>query len=135
MNEKVRNEKIEVEPAESTPPMRDDRSQVPPRPSRDRAREPFPDVRSAETFFPPERREELKGTWLSVQSGFIDAPQQAVRNADGLVREILAAVSQKVEGARRNLEAQWDRGEEASTETLRLALQGYRALFDRLLSL
>lgn len=92
-------------------------------------------MRAAEAFFPPERRKELKGTWLSIQSAFIDEPQRAVRNADGLVKEILSTVSQRFESARRNLEAEWDKGEQASTEALRVALQRYRALFERLLSL
>ena len=91
--------------------------------------------RGNEAFFPPERREELKRTWVDIQSAFIDEPQRAVRNADGLVREILGTVSQKFEGARRGLEAEWDKGEQASTEALRVALQRYRALFERLLSL
>jgi hypothetical protein len=35
---------------------------------------------------------------------------------------------------RQNLESQWSRGEEASTEDLRVALQRYRSFFNRLLS-
>jgi len=38
-------------------------------------------------------------------------------------------------GERRNLEQQWDRGDNVTTEDLRVALQRYRAFFDRLLSL
>ena len=92
------------------------------------------DVRPEE-FFPPERRQQLKGTWLDIQRAFIDEPKRAVQNADGLVKEILGAVSQRFEGARHSLEVEWNRGEQASTEALRVALQRYRALFDRLLSL
>jgi hypothetical protein len=128
------NEKIAIDPAEQQPPTAESRREAHAR----REGQPAPaspqDVRS-EALFPPERREELKGTWLSIQSAFIDEPQQAVRNADGLVKEILTSVSQKFESARRNLESEWDRGEQASTEALRLALQRYRALFDRLLSI
>jgi hypothetical protein len=35
---------------------------------------------------------------------------------------------------RQNLESQWDRGDDVSTEDLRIALQRYRSFFDRLLS-
>ena len=35
---------------------------------------------------------------------------------------------------RSRLESQWDSGEDASTEDLRVALQRYRSFFDRLLS-
>jgi hypothetical protein len=38
-------------------------------------------------------------------------------------------------GSERNaLEAQWQRGDDVQTEDLRVALQRYRAFFDRLLS-
>jgi len=37
-------------------------------------------------------------------------------------------------GERENLEREWDRGEDVSTEDLRIALQRYRSFFDRLLS-
>jgi hypothetical protein len=37
-------------------------------------------------------------------------------------------------GERENLELEWDRGEDVSTEDLRIALQRYRSFFDRLLS-
>jgi len=36
---------------------------------------------------------------------------------------------------RSGLEKQWDRGDNVSTEDLRLALQRYRSFFDRLLNL
>ena len=42
--------------------------------------------------------------------------------ADGFARE------------RENLEGQWSRGEDVSTEDLRVALQRYRSFFQRLLS-
>ena len=35
---------------------------------------------------------------------------------------------------RESLEEQWNRGEEASTEDLRVALQRYRSFFERLLA-
>ncbi len=140
------NEKIAIDPAEQLPPTTEshrpeppDRPEPapPPPPATPAADQPAPspqDVRPEE-FFPPDRREQLKGTWLDIQSAFIDEPGRAVRNADGLVKEILGAVSQKFESARHGLEAEWNRGEQASTEALRIALQRHRALFDRLLSL
>ena len=35
---------------------------------------------------------------------------------------------------RQSLEGQWDRGDDVSTEDLRVALTRYRSFFDRLLS-
>jgi hypothetical protein len=134
MNER----KTAVDPAEAQHPMAD-RPPVADRPQPARADQPAPggahDPRTGEEFFPPDRREQLRGTWLDIQSAFIDEPQRAVKNADGLVKEILGSVSQRFESARNALEAEWNRGEQASTEALRIALQRYRALFDRLLSL
>ena len=37
-------------------------------------------------------------------------------------------------GAREDLEGQWSRGEDISTEDLRVALQRYRSFFRRLLA-
>jgi hypothetical protein len=124
------NEKIAIDPAEQLPPPTDSRRPEPP----DQPAPAPQDVRPEE-FFPRERREQLKGTWLDIQSAVIDEPKRAVQNADGLVKEILGAVSQKFESARHSLEVEWNRGEQTSTEALRIALQRYRALFDRLLSL
>ncbi len=148
------NKKIEINHAEPLPTPEDDRpersdtplaetageragaasDQPAPSPRPDQPAPAAQDVRPEE-FFPPDRRQQLRGTWVDIQSAFIDEPKRAVQNADNLVKEILGAVSQKFEGARHSLEAEWNRGEQASTESLRIALQRYRALFDRLLSL
>lgn len=96
---------------------------------------PSEDLPASELLFSPERRGQLRGAWVDIQSSFIDEPRGAVRNADALVQEILTSISQRFENARRDLEAEWDRSDEVSTESLRLALQRYRALFDRLLTL
>jgi hypothetical protein len=88
----------------------------------------------ADLLLPPQRREDLRRTWLEIQSSFIDEPPEAVRKADGLVQELLASLTQRFEAARRDLESEWSRGEDVSTESLRLALRRYRTLFDRLLA-
>ena len=89
---------------------------------------------ASELLFAQERRDELRQAWRDVQTSFIDEPRAAVRNADNLVKDLLGSISQSFERARRDLEAEWDQAEEASTESLRLALQRYRALFERLLA-
>ena len=43
--------------------------------------------------------------------------------------------SQTFAAERQSLEGQWTRGDDVSTEDLRLALRRYRAFFDRLLAL
>ena len=72
--------------------------------------------------------------WDEIQGNFVDEPQTAVKQADGLVAETMKELAQTFSNERQNLEAQWSRGEEASTEDLRVALQRYRSFFNRLLS-
>lgn len=92
------------------------------------------ETEGTELLLPVERRDELRRVWLDVQSSFIDEPQDAVRKADGLVQDVLRSVAEGFESARRDLEGEWQRGEKANTESLRLAFRRYRALFERLLS-
>lgn len=72
--------------------------------------------------------------WSEVQARFVDDPRQAVRDADGLVAELMQALAERFAQHKGGLEEQWTRGDEPDTESLRLALQQYRSFFDRLLS-
>jgi hypothetical protein len=74
------------------------------------------------------------GRWTELQSRFVDSPQDAVREADGLVAELMQRLAETFSRERENLESQWTRGEDVSTEDLRVALTRYRSFFDRLLS-
>lgn len=90
---------------------------------------------STETsLFAEADREELRRGWDSVQSGFVDDPKRCVEQADGLVSDAVERLSNSFAEARSRLEQQWGRGEEASTEDLRVALKRYREFFDRLLA-
>jgi hypothetical protein len=48
--------------------------------------------------------------------------------------ERLAPPGRRDRNERERLEAQWSRGDDVSTEDLRVALKRYRSFFDRLLS-
>jgi hypothetical protein len=72
--------------------------------------------------------------WQEVQGSFVDDPRIAVRNADELVASLMTRLAQVFADERSKLEQEWDRGDNVSTENLRLALQRYRSFFDRLLS-
>ena len=72
--------------------------------------------------------------WSDVQARFVDDPQAAVRDGDGLVGEVMQAVAQRFSQHKQELEEQWTRGEKPGTEELRLALQQYRSFFERLLA-
>lgn len=76
----------------------------------------------------------LRARWDAVQAGFVDDPKDCVQKADGLVADLVQQLTTGFGQARSRLEEQWGRGEDASTEDLRVALKRYRSFFERLLS-
>jgi len=76
----------------------------------------------------------LRSRWSDVQAGFVDEPRRAVEQADSLVAEVMKRLAESFANERASLERQWDRGDNVTTEDLRLALQRYRSFFDRLLT-
>ena len=78
---------------------------------------------------------EFNTRWTDIQTGFVDEPRRAVQQADALVQDIIKRVADSFGNERAQLEGQWDRGDQVSTEDLRVALQRYRSFFSRLLSL
>lgn len=76
----------------------------------------------------------LRARWDSVQASFVDDPKECVQKADGLVSDVVDQLTSSFSHARSRLEEQWARGEDASTEDLRIALKRYREFFDRLLA-
>jgi len=93
------------------------------------AREP-----KAEPLFAQDEAQRMRGRWNEIQTGFVDEPRRAVEQADGLVAEAIKRLAEVFAGERGKLEQQWDRGDNISTEELRVALQRYRSFFTRLLS-
>ncbi len=77
---------------------------------------------------------ELGRRWESIQATFVDDPRRAVEDADGLVANVMQQLADGFARERETLEGQWSRGEDVSTEDLRVALQRYRSFFQRLLS-
>ena len=80
-----------------------------------------------------ENEEEFRSRWRSIQTGFVDEPSRAVKEADLLVAEVMKRLAEAFAQERSKLESQWARQEEVSTEDLRVLLQRYRSFFDRLL--
>jgi hypothetical protein len=76
----------------------------------------------------------LRSRWDDIQAVFVDDPADCVHKADALVAEVVEQVTAGLTEARSRLEAHWARGDQASTEDLRLALQRYREFFQRLLA-
>jgi hypothetical protein len=85
-------------------------------------------------LFPNNELEDLRNRWNGIQTAFVDEPRRAVEQADGLVASAMKRLAEVFAEERSKLEQQWDRGDNVSTEDLRVALQRYRSFFHRLLS-
>jgi hypothetical protein len=85
-------------------------------------------------LFPGGELDGLRTRWKEIQTAFVDEPRKAVEQADGLVASAMKRLAEVFAEERSRLEQQWDRGDNVSTEDLRVALQRYRSFFDRLLS-
>jgi len=77
---------------------------------------------------------DLRTKWEKIQTNFVDEPRRAVQDADALVETAMKRLSEIFTDERNKLEHEWDRGDNVSTEDLRVALRRYRSFFDRLLS-
>jgi hypothetical protein len=84
-------------------------------------------------LFAPDERDQLERRWNDVQARFVDEPRGSVEEANTLVDELMQRLVSSFSEERARLEAQWDRGDEVTTEDLRVALQRYRSFFGRLL--
>jgi len=78
---------------------------------------------------------DFNSRWSEIQTGFVDEPRRAVQQADALVSDVINRIADSFGRERAQLEQQWDRGDNVSTEDLRVALQRYRSFFSRLLTL
>src|SRR5207244_2999336 len=100
--------------------------------------EPNGAARMAETpaapLFHEPQAQEFRSQWATIQTGFVDNPREAVQQADNLVAQTIKRLAEIFAQERDQLEQQWSRGDNVSTEDLRIAMQRYRSFFDRLLS-
>jgi hypothetical protein len=70
--------------------------------------------------------------WRDVQASFVDDPADAVRAAEALLDDIVAAISAAITDRRLS---SGETGADASTEDLRTALRGHREIVHRLLDI
>jgi hypothetical protein len=107
------------------------------RPSREPAREREAEAAArtddSAPLFAAEEAQQLRGRWDAIQTAFVDEPRRAVENADELVASAMKRLAEIFAQERETLEHQWDRGEQISTEDLRVAFQRYRSFFTRIL--
>jgi hypothetical protein len=86
-------------------------------------------------LFEPAVLNDFNSRWSEIQTGFVDEPRRAVQQADALVSDVINRIADSFGRERTQLEQHWDRGDDVSTEDLRVALQRYRSFFSRLLTL
>jgi flagellar biosynthesis/type III secretory pathway protein FliH len=85
-------------------------------------------------LLPDDQTERFSERWAEIQTTFVDEPRQSVEQADALVADLMQRLAAGFADERGRLEAQWDKGDDVSTEDLRVALTRYRSFFERLLS-
>jgi len=88
----------------------------------------------AAPLLPEDEVRDLRNRWDNIQAGFVDEPRRAVEDADALVASAMKRMAEVFASERSQLEGQWDRGDDVSTEDLRIALQRYRSFFGRILA-
>ena len=71
--------------------------------------------------------------WRQIQASFVDDPKSAVSEAHALVSDLIDGIVDQFQREKSDLEARWSKGDQVSTEDLRLCLQRYRDFFGRLL--
>jgi hypothetical protein len=89
---------------------------------------------AASPLFPEKETNDFRTRWTEIQTGFVDEPRRSVEQADALVAEVIKRLANSFAEERSKLEGQWGRGDDVSTEDLRVALRRYRSFFDRLLN-
>ena len=90
--------------------------------------------KQAVPLFSTVEAKDFRSRWDVIQVNFVDEPRQVVEQADSLVAVAMKRLAEMFAAERARLEGQWDRGDNVSTEDLRLALQRYRSFFGRILS-
>jgi hypothetical protein len=88
----------------------------------------------AAPLFSLEEAKDFRARWDAIQVSFVDEPRRTVEQADNLVALAMKRLAEMFAAETAKLEGQWDRGDNVSTEDLRLALRRYRSFFGRLLS-
>jgi len=91
-----------------------------------------PNAASSAALLSREESEHFRTRWNEIQGKFVDEPRAAVQQADTLVTEVIAQITQMFANEHGSLESQWKQGNDVSTEDLRKALQRYRSFFNRL---
>jgi hypothetical protein len=94
-----------------------------------------PNPASTTPYLPEADSARANDRWRRVQTEFVDDPRKSVSEAHQLVSEMVQRIVDTFTHERGELERQWSKGDNVSTEDLRVCLQRYRTFFERLLPL
>jgi hypothetical protein len=86
-------------------------------------------------LIPPDDARRFEERWMDIQGRFVDDPQGAAREADRLTADVVERLTATLQTERNRLVAEVGKRDDVSTEDLRLAVQRYRAFFQRLLTM
>src|ERR1700730_17847129 len=73
-------------------------------------------------LFPDHELTDFRARWDKAQMCLVVGPRAAVEQADSLVATVVKRIAEQFAAERAELEHQWDRGDNVSTEDLRQAL-------------
>lgn len=93
-----------------------------------------PGLDGLEPVMSSEEAQRLRGQWDALQVRFVEDPRAAVTEARALVHGSLDRLTERLQMRTQVLERGMSQQGEASTETLRLALKGYRELLEHVLA-
>lgn len=91
------------------------------------------EMREDTSYLSDQTSSQAKERWRRVQAEFVDDPRKSVAEAHELVGELVERIVEAFSAERNQLEHQWSKGGDVSTEDLRVCLQRYRSFFSRLL--
>ena len=77
----------------------------------------------------------IREEWLRVQAQFVDDPRIAVSEAAGIISDVASRLEAAVRQRQDTLRVRWDGNSQADTEALRVTMQQYRHLLERLVGL
>jgi hypothetical protein len=85
-------------------------------------------------IWPGRAADGMRERWRDLQALFVDDPRAAAEGADAVLAETIETLSRSLESARSDL-AEWRTKQNVDTEGLRVTLQRYRTVLDRVLAL
>ena len=84
-------------------------------------------------WFRNDEDESIHSRWMEIQTKFVDTPDQAVSQGDELVSETVEQMKEMISSLYSSVCDKWSNHNDLSTEDMRIQMQDYRALLNRLL--